>query len=101
MTSADRETLRTVQTILAQFLADTDGTPPEAIQPSSQVMEVVVNSVQMLQLHARLEDAFGLEIAASALLDAKTVGGLADYLNGCQRTGPGPVQGHAAGTSRH
>ncbi|HZN73228.1 MAG TPA: acyl carrier protein [Micromonosporaceae bacterium] len=74
--------LCTVQTIFAAFLAETNGTEPEHIDPTSYVTDVAVNSVQMLQIHARLEDAFEMEIPAAALFDYDTVAALADYLAG-------------------
>jgi acyl carrier protein len=82
--------LATVQTVLARFLTELDGTGPgpgtpehltlERIEPDRSLTDYATNSVQMLQLHARLEDAFGVEISASALFDHHTVAALADHL---------------------
>lgn len=76
--------LRTVQGILADFLVETYGASPESIEPGSQLTDYAANSVQMLQIHARLEDAFGVEIDAAALFDYDTVAALADYLASCR-----------------
>jgi polyketide synthase 13 len=76
------ETLRTVQTILAEFFAETNGTRPEVIEPGSELTEYAASSMQLLQIHARLEDAFGLQIEASVLFDYHTIAALADYLAG-------------------
>lgn len=73
--------LRRVQDVLAEFVADCHGTRPETIDPDSTVTDYAVNSVQTLQLHGRLEDAFGFEIPASALFDYATVAALADHLD--------------------
>jgi acyl carrier protein len=78
------DTLSAVQEILAQFLVETYGAWPEKIEPSCHLTDLAVNSVQLLQVHARLEDTFGIEIAASALFDHDTVGALAEYLAGCR-----------------
>ena len=74
--------LATVQGVLAQFLTELDGTRPDRVDPERSLTDYATNSVQMLQLHARLEDAFGVEIAASALFDHHTVAALADHLAG-------------------
>jgi acyl carrier protein len=74
--------LATVQKVLAQFLTELEGTRPERVDPERSLTDYATNSVQMLQLHARLEDAFGLEITASALFDHHTVAALADHLAG-------------------
>jgi acyl carrier protein len=72
--------LATVQGVVAQFITELDGTRPEWVDPERSLTDYATNSVQMLQLHARLEDAFGVEIAASALFDHHTVAALADHL---------------------
>jgi polyketide synthase 13 len=77
-----RDTLRTVQTILAEFFAETNGTQLDVVEPDSVLTEYAASSVQLLQIHARLEDAFGLQIEASVLFDYHTVAALADYLAG-------------------
>lgn len=74
--------LRLVQDVLARFVSERDGTQPPAIEPSSSVTAYVANSVQMLQVHGRLEDAFGRQIAASALFEYETVAALAGHLSG-------------------
>lgn len=73
-------TLHTVQKILAQFVGETDGTRPDTIDPRSRLTDFAANSVQLLQIHARLEDGFGIEISASALFDHDTVAALAAHL---------------------
>ena len=74
--------LRLVQEVLAGFVSERDGTQPTAIEPSSSVTAYAANSVQMLQVHGRLEDAFGRPIAASAPFDYETVAALAEHLSG-------------------
>jgi acyl carrier protein len=78
------QTLRTVQTVLVPFADAIDGTGPDAVQPDSCLTDYASSSVLMLQIHTRLEDALGMEITASALLDHDTVGALANYLAGCR-----------------
>jgi acyl carrier protein len=85
--TAGHETLRTVQAVLAQVRAEahgTAGTAPETVDPGCNVVEFAASSLRLLQIHMRLEDAFGIEIAASALFDHETVAALADYLAGCR-----------------
>ena len=78
------QTLRTVQTIVGEFLAETDGARPAPIPPESRLTDFATNSVELLQIHARLEDALGLKITAAALFEHDTVAALADYLAGCR-----------------
>ena len=76
------QTLRTVQAIVGEFLAETGGTQPEAIHPESRLTDFAASSVHLLQIHARLEEALGLTITASALFEYETLAELADYLAG-------------------
>jgi acyl carrier protein len=81
-TGEDNETLRTVQAILAEVCAEAAGVAPDAVDPGSNVAEFAASSLRLLQFHGRLEDAFGIEIAASAFFDHETVAALAGYLAG-------------------
>jgi polyketide synthase 13 len=94
------ETLRTVQTVLADFLTETYGSPPEAVEPGSVLTDYGTSSVQLLQLHARLEDAFGLRIEASVLFDYHTVAALAGYLAGRRLDERGSTCGYAVSEAR-
>jgi len=73
-------TLVAVQSILADFLADTHGERPAGIDPQARLTDLATNSMQLLQVHARLEDTLDLEIPASALFDHDTVAALVQYL---------------------
>jgi acyl carrier protein len=94
------ETLRTVQTILAEFFAETHGTPPEVVEPGSALTEYGISSMQLLRIHARLEDAFGLRIEASVLFDYHTVAALADYLADRRLNERGSSCGYAVSETR-
>jgi acyl carrier protein len=74
--------LKLVQDVLADFVGERDGARPTVIEPSSSVAAYAANSVQLLQVHGRLEDAFGRPIAASAFFDYETVAALAEHLSG-------------------
>lgn len=75
------DTLSTVRAVVQRFLSDT-GAGVEVVDPDRHLTEYAVSSVQLLQLHARLEDAFGVEIPAVALFDHDSVAAFADYLAG-------------------
>jgi polyketide synthase PksN len=80
-TQSHSAALRLVQEVLAQFVSERDGVAAPHIDPSSPVTAYAANSVQMVQVHGRLEDAFGRPIAASALFDYETVAALAEHLS--------------------
>lgn len=82
--AAASDTLRVVQEVLAQFVGETAGARPDTIPPDSRLTDYATNSVEMLQIHARLEDSLHTEIAASALFDHPTVEALANHLDGCR-----------------
>jgi acyl carrier protein len=94
------ETLRTVQRILSDFFAETYGVALDVVEPGSVLTDYGASSVQLLQLHARLEDAFGLRIEASVLFDYDTVGALADYLAGRRLDERGSTCGYAVSEVR-
>jgi hypothetical protein len=74
------QTLRTVQLVLGRFLAQTRGAGQAAVGPESRVLDCASNSVQLLELHALLEDALGLTIKVSTLFEHDTVAALAGHL---------------------
>jgi acyl carrier protein len=96
----DDDTLRTVQTILAELFAEASGTPVEVVEPGSVLTDYAASSVQLLQIHARLEDVFGLQLEASVLFDYHTVAALADYLAGRRLIERGLSCSYAASEAR-
>lgn len=70
----------TIVAIVIAFFAEAELAPPDEIGPTSSLLDFALNSVQLLQVHARLEDTFGVELSVSALFDHDTIGALAAYL---------------------
>jgi acyl carrier protein len=78
------QTLRIIQTVVAGVLAEAHGRPAPAIEAGRHLTEFVTDSVQMLQVHARLTDALGKEIEASILFEYDSIAALAEHLAGAR-----------------
>jgi acyl carrier protein len=75
--------LATVCEVLTPFAPEGGGPADETFAPQRAIAEFGGSSVQMLQIHAHLEAAFGIQIPTTALFDYPTVGELVAYLRGC------------------
>lgn len=74
------ETLRIMQQVLARVLVESGEPDPGPIPPEHRITDVAANSVQLLQVHAGLEEALGLEIAATVLFEHDSLADLARHL---------------------
>jgi acyl carrier protein len=72
--------LHTVQHILAMLVDHPGGSPAEVFTAASRILDFGVNSVQLLQIHARLEAALGRQVPRSVLFDCDSIGELVDHL---------------------
>ena len=75
-----RDLLRTVQGVLATIVADVSGPPDEAFAPHQRLFDHALGSLQVLQVHAHLEEALGIEIDMAALFDCPTIGDMVTLL---------------------
>ncbi len=72
--------LSVVQRVLEEIVVDVSAPPDVAFAPGRQLLEYGLSSLQLLQIHAHLEEALGIEVDKAALFDCPTVGELADHL---------------------
>lgn len=75
-----RQTLQVLQRVLARVLVEAGEPDPGPIPPERRITDVAANSVQLLQVHAGLEEALGIEIAAAALFEHDSLADLARHL---------------------
>jgi len=64
MTPDGQDLLRTVQGVLATIVADVSGPPDEAFAPHQRLFDHALGSLQVLQVHAHLEEALGIDVAS-------------------------------------
>jgi acyl-CoA synthetase (AMP-forming)/AMP-acid ligase II/acyl carrier protein len=72
--------LRLVQAVVAQVVLDVPIVPEGTLGPQRQLLDCGPSSLQLLQIHAGLQDAVGVEFPRDALFEYPTIGELAIYL---------------------
>jgi acyl-CoA synthetase (AMP-forming)/AMP-acid ligase II/acyl carrier protein len=72
--------LHTVQSILAGIVVDVAGPPDQAFAPHRRLRDYALGSLQVLQLHAYLEEKLGIPIDKAALFACPTIANLVDHL---------------------
>ncbi|WFE29200.1 acyl carrier protein [Solwaraspora sp. WMMD791] len=75
-----RQTLQVLQRVLARILMEAGEPDPGPIPPERRITDVAANSVQLLQVHAGLEEELGIEIAAAAFFEHDSLADLARHL---------------------
>ena len=73
------DVLRAVQGVLATVLS---GPTAESFTPERSILDYGVSSIQMVQIHARMESVLGRQIPKAALFDHPTIGDLVTFLAG-------------------
>jgi acyl-CoA synthetase (AMP-forming)/AMP-acid ligase II len=71
--------LHMVQAVLTEIMLDVPIVPADAFGPQWELLEFGPSSLQILQIHARLQDAFGVEFPRDVLFEHATIGELAGY----------------------
>ena len=74
-------TLQIMQQVLARIVVESGQPDPGLIPPDHRITDVAANSVQLLQVHAGLEEALSVEIAAAALFEHDSLADLAQHLS--------------------
>jgi acyl carrier protein len=78
---SDRDILAVVQSVLADVVTHDPGSRAEIFAPASQILDLGVNSIQLLQIHAHIETRLGIEFSKAALFDCETIADLAEHLS--------------------
>lgn len=67
---------------LAKIFQDYAGVDAEAVVPEARIIDdLAINSLALVEITIRTEDAFGVRLEDQTMLGFDTVGGLLDYLD--------------------
>jgi len=70
----------TISPELAQIIEEASGLEAEALTPEAKISEVGINSLAMIEIAVRIEDAFGVRLDDETVFRVKTLGELADHI---------------------
>ena len=70
----------TISPELAQIIEEASGLEAEALTPEAKISEVGINSLAMIEIAVRIEDAFGVRLDDETVFRTSTLGELAELI---------------------
>lgn len=70
----------TISPELAQIIEEASGLEAEALTPEAKISELGINSLAMIEIAVRIEDAFGVRLDDETVFRTSTVGELAELI---------------------
>ncbi len=70
---------------LAQIIEEASGLEAEALTPEAKISELGINSLAMIEIAVRIEDAFGVRLDDETVFRTSTVGELAELVESPDR----------------
>lgn len=70
----------TISPELAQIIEEASGLEAEALTPEAKISEVGINSLAMIEIAVRIEDAFGVRLDDETVFRVSTLGELAERI---------------------
>ncbi|NLA55793.1 MAG: acyl carrier protein [Corynebacterium humireducens] len=70
----------TISPELAQIIEEASGLEADALTPEAKISELGINSLAMIEIAVRIEDAFGIRLDDETVFRTSTVGELAELI---------------------
>jgi len=70
----------TISPELAQIIEEASGLEAEDLTPEAKISELGINSLAMIEIAVRIEDAFGVRLDDETVFRTSTVGELAELV---------------------
>lgn len=70
----------TISPELAQIIEEASGLEAEDLTPEAKISEVGINSLAMIEIAVRIEDAFGVRLDDETVFRTSTLGELAELI---------------------